>query len=156
LHQQVRGLAAFDLADEPAARLGEVAQCAAAREAFPPLRLLVARVGRALAGADGYEDADVAPGPFVDYGLVEDLRGRVELACAFVEEDRLADLDGLECQAGRARRSSGLPDCAVELRGGLLARVVASQEDRAPVRRCALVDCGNRSRSFVSLWIDLL
>jgi len=66
-------------------------------------------------GSDADEDADVAAGILVADGFIEDLRSGIVLPGAFVQEHRLADLDGFERETGRCGCSSGLPDGAVEL-----------------------------------------
>ena len=72
-HVDVGLLASFDLRDEPASRLGEVAH-RARHEAFPPQMLLHVGPRRSLSRSDADEGANVSAGPFVDRRLIEYLR----------------------------------------------------------------------------------
>lgn len=88
--------AVFNLVNQSSSCLGKVAHTAA-DEAFPPNMLLLVCALRSLSCANADEHADFSSGPFVAHGFVENLRCGVVFASALVEEDGLADLDGLEC-----------------------------------------------------------
>lgn len=119
------GFAALDLGDQAAAGLGEFAE-----EVVVPEVLGGVGAGGALTRADGDEDADLAAWVLVYGCFVERVGGWIEFALAFVDEDALADLDRLEGESGGGSCAPGLPDRAVEFRGGFLAGIVGAEEGR--------------------------
>jgi len=96
LHLLVCPFAIFNLLDQFPSRLCKVAH-AAGNEAFPPQMLLCVCAFWPFSGAYAYENANFAPRQFVANSFVESHRRWVVFAGAFIEKDRLADLDWLEC-----------------------------------------------------------
>jgi hypothetical protein len=121
----VGGFAALDLGDKAAAGLGKFAE-----EVVVPEVLGGVGAGRALACADGDEDADLTTWVLVYSCFVKGVGGWVEFALAFVDEDALSDLDRFEGEPSGGSCASGLPDRAVEFRGGLFTGIVGAEEGR--------------------------
>ena len=103
----------------------------------------VIRTGRPLPGANADENADLPTRPLVGHRLFEDQRSRIIFSGAFVDEDTLANFDGLERETGRGSGPSCFPDGAVGLSEGLLAGVIRAKKDCGAILRRALEDSGN-------------
>lgn len=140
LHLAMRLFAILNLLYQPPSGLCKIAY-AARDKALPPEMLLIVGTIRSLARTDANEDSDIAPRPFVTNGFVQSHGSGVVSSCAFVEENRLANLDRLECEGGGSSGASSLPDCGIWLHGSFFTGVVGAQENLACTRLlCAFVD----------------
>lgn len=141
-HVLVSVFATLDLRNQASPSLRKISHTAA-DEAFPPEVLLVGSSIGPLSRADADEHADFSSGPFAADSLVQNLGGGVVFSGAFVDKDRVADLDGLEGKTGGGGCTAGLPDGAFEFRSGFRAGVVRPQQLGFATLGGSLVDSGD-------------
>lgn len=141
LHLAMCLFTVLDLLNQPASCLGKISN-AAGHKAFPPQMLLAICTIRSLSCANAHEYTDFSSRPFVTDSLIKDHGRRVVFAGAFVEENRLSNLNGFKSQRSSACRSSSLPDTGVWFHWRFFARIVGAEENLAGARFLgAFVDC---------------
>lgn len=95
--------------------------CEFAHKSFVPKMLVLITPSWPLASSNTHEYTNLATGPLVYACLVQYKWGWVVLSCTFIDEYRLSDLNGLECQANCRSCAPCLPDLAIELWGRFLS-----------------------------------
>ena len=138
-HVIVNILAALNLGHEVLASFSKVSYTPA-HKTLPPLMLHIVTSPWSLARADGDKHAHIPAGPLVDGRLVEGLWRWIELAAAFVDVDRLSDLDWLESETSGSGGAPCLPDGAVRFGSGFFSRIVGAKESSGAIARAVFVN----------------